>query len=269
MAIKLYEGDKEVKFMTLSEVAKQLNTTVAEIKKLAKETYLPIYDIAGGRVSSGDLDFIKEKLNGNLDIEFTGCAVQLGDDGTGSIEEDEDKVVFFDWKKEMPTFDDLVKGLKTYNENESKYHKKYGDTYWDFIGSATSYLEKEGLLDCTEAGCVIGGTDGEIGLESRWILEKVEGNKYYFVWYSDWDPDVIPTQAYACMPKGQKDIDQLRLIDLKIEDVDIDQVDGCYDKIFRATYIKDKEEGKRIIPMRNIYKRYINHYSWNDKESIN
>ena len=64
MSVKLYEGDKEVKFMTLGEAAKELNTTVVDIKALAKKTYLPIYEIAGGRISSGDLDFIKEKLDG-------------------------------------------------------------------------------------------------------------------------------------------------------------------------------------------------------------
>lgn len=78
--LKLYEGDKEVVFMTLEEVAKQLNTTVKKIKELDKITYLPIYKMTPKtwRISSGDLDFIKEKINGNLDIEFTGCCVQLG-----------------------------------------------------------------------------------------------------------------------------------------------------------------------------------------------
>lgn len=77
--LKLYEGDKEVVFMTLKEVAEQLNTTVKKIKELDKITYLPIYKMTSKtwRISSGDLDFIKEKVNGNLDVEFTGCCVRL------------------------------------------------------------------------------------------------------------------------------------------------------------------------------------------------
>ena len=81
MTLKLYEGDKEVCFMTLKEVAKELKTTVKEIKDLAKKTYLPIYGFAGGRISSGDLDYFKEKLNGNLNAEYKGCCVQLRDEG--------------------------------------------------------------------------------------------------------------------------------------------------------------------------------------------
>lgn len=77
--LKAYEGDKEVRFMTLEEVAKELNTTVKKLKELDKITYMPIYKFTPRtwRVSSGDLEFIKEKVNGNLDAEFTGCAVQL------------------------------------------------------------------------------------------------------------------------------------------------------------------------------------------------
>jgi len=77
--LKVYEGDKEVVLMTLEEVAKELNTTVKKIKELDKITYIPIYkfDEQVWRISSGDLDFIKEKVNGNLDIEFTGCCVQV------------------------------------------------------------------------------------------------------------------------------------------------------------------------------------------------
>lgn len=79
MALKVFEGDKEVHLMTLKEVADELNTTVKCIRDLAKKTYLPIYDFAGGRVSSGDLDYFREKLNGNLDAEYKGCCVQLRD----------------------------------------------------------------------------------------------------------------------------------------------------------------------------------------------
>lgn len=77
--LKMYEGDKEVCFMTLEEVAKELKTTVKKIKELDKITYMPIYKLTSKtwRISSGDLDFIKEKVNGNLDVEFTGCCVQL------------------------------------------------------------------------------------------------------------------------------------------------------------------------------------------------
>lgn len=79
MAFKLFEGDKEVRMMTLKEVADKLNTTVTCIRDLEKKTYLPIYSYAGGRISSGDLDYFKEKLNGNLDAKYTGCCVQLRD----------------------------------------------------------------------------------------------------------------------------------------------------------------------------------------------
>lgn len=269
MSVKLYEGDKEVKFMTLGEVAKELNTTVVDIKALAKKTYLPIYEIAGGRISSGDLDFIKEKLNGNLDIEFTGCAVQMADDGKESREVFLDRTTYYDQKKELPTFNDFIKELKEYNEHDTdEQYAKYGDTYSSFMLDASSYLEKDGFLDCTEAGSIIGGTSGMVGKESRWILEKVDGNKYYFNWYSDWDPDFIPTHAYACMPKGQKDIDKLRLVELTIEDVDEDEVeDGFYDKIFKAVYIQDKEESSLKTGLNNMYKRYVKRYDWNDEDT--
>ena len=267
MGIKMMEGDKEVKFMTLEEVAKQLDTTVKEIKELAKKTYLPIYPISTGRVSSGDLDFIKEKLKGNLDIEFTGCCVQMQSDGIDEDEIDWDNTTDYEIKKELPTFDAFIKELKLYNKHHDDMYKKHGDTYGEGMLAVSRYLEIHGFLDCTEAGNVIGGTNGEIGQESRWILEEVKGNKYIFRWYSDWDPDFIPTHAYACMPEGQKDINKLRLVDLKIEEVNIDEVDGCYDKIFTATYIKDKDEGDMRIPLRNKYKWYAKFYNWEDEDT--